>query len=340
MLSLEIPTPESDVRGAALAIKSGKLETLARDANRRHGMGGFFAARDASDVYSAAEHITGPVAGPLLEHAGLLTSGGGGQERLSAEIKRSTAVLDLACGTGVATATLHDAMERSGQRARDLVSITCADISEPQVNWVRRRIKQMGWRNIEAAVTDASNCSLSSDTFDHVIIAMALMLIPDPRSTIKECMRMLKPGGRLSISTWKVEGWVPDTRDAIAAADLPGNPGWPQDSDELVAAWALGPWHREGFARRTLEAAGFEDVRVEAVTRHVVIENAVHFCHVWRAFVAVVTQAYWTDRQRDECLPLVEPAFRRFLDAKYGEGMPFTVERTAIMASGRKIGKY
>lgn len=149
-------------------------------------------------------------------------------------------------------------------------------------------------------------------------------------------MRLLKPGGRFSFSTWKVEGWVPDTRDAIAAAGLPGSPCWPQDSDEVVSAWALGPWHREGFVERTLRAAGFEDVRVEPVTRHIVIEDADRFCHIWRAFVAVVTQAYWTERQRDECLPLVEPAFRRFLNAKYGEGMPFTVERTAIMASGRK----
>lgn len=143
---------------SAIRPKGGKLETLARDANRCHGMGGFFAARDASDVYSAAEHITSPVAGPLLEHAGLLVD-----DELSADITRPVSVLDMACGTGVLTATLHDAMERSGQQDADMVKVTCCDISEPQVSWVRRRIKQMGWRNTEAIVADAIVSYYSAD---------------------------------------------------------------------------------------------------------------------------------------------------------------------------------
>lgn len=165
MPDVNIITAEGNGHGPLSAIrpKGGKLETLARDASRRHGMGGFFAARDASDVYSAVEHITGPVAGPLLEHAGLLTDG-----ELSADITRPVSVLDMACGTGVVTATLHDAMERSGgrqqQQSGDLIKITCSDISEPQVSWVRRRIKQMGWRNTEAVVTDAIVRTYSLDS--------------------------------------------------------------------------------------------------------------------------------------------------------------------------------
>lgn len=147
---------------------------------------------------------------------------------------------------------------------------------------------------------------------------------------------MLKPSGTFATSTWLIEGWVPDTRDAIAAANLPGNPPWPQSSDELVAAWALGPWHTRSFVESSFRAAGFVDVKIEIVTRHIEMHDADDFNFIFRAFVRVVTDVYWTQSQRDECLPLVEGAFKTFLEGKYGVGKGFTVERTSIMASGRK----
>lgn len=147
---------------------------------------------------------------------------------------------------------------------------------------------------------------------------------------------MLKHSGTFATSTWLIEGWVPDTRDAIAAANLPGNPAWPQSSDELVTAWALGPWHSRTFVESMFKAAGYVDVKTEVVTRHIEMRDADDFNFTFRAFVRVVTDVYWTQKQRDECLPLVPAAFKKFLESKYGVGKSFTVERTSIMASGRK----
>lgn len=129
---------------------------------------------------------------------------------------------------------------------------------------------------------------------------------------------------------------MPDIRDAIAAANLPGSPAWPQSSDELVASWALGPWHSRSFVESMFKAAGYVDVKTEVVTRHIEMRNADDFNFVFRAFMRVVTDDYWTQKQRDECLPLLPEAFKKFFDAKYGAGQSFTVERTSIMASGRK----
>lgn len=129
---------------------------------------------------------------------------------------------------------------------------------------------------------------------------------------------------------------MPDTRDAIAAANLPGNPPWPQSSDELVAAWALGPWHMPSFVESMFRAAGYVDVKTEIVTRHIEMHDVDDFIFIFRAFVRVITDSFWTQQNRDECLPLVPGAFKKFLEGKYGVGKPFTVERTSIMASGRK----
>ncbi|KAJ4412850.1 hypothetical protein N0V82_008701 [Gnomoniopsis sp. IMI 355080] len=297
----------------------------------RTGMGRFFAGEDASAVYEAAERLTGPVATPLVEHAGLTKS-----KNIMTTRRHPIQVLDMACGTGVVSAHLHQALKALGPEAQKNVQLTCADISESQIDHVRQRIQTQGWKNTIAVQTNAENTALPDNNFDVIMIGMALMLIPDPRSTVRECFRMLKPSGTFATSTWLVEGWVPDTRDAIAAANLPGNPPWPQSSDELVAAWAMGPWHSPAFVESMYRAAGYVDVKTDVVTRHIEMHDADDFNFIFRAFVRVVTDVYWTQKQREECLPLVPAAFKQFLESKYGVGKGFTVERTSIMASGRK----
>ncbi|ORY55105.1 putative UbiE/COQ5 family methyltransferase [Pseudomassariella vexata] len=271
----------------------------------RIGMPEFFGTSEASNIYSSAEHLTGPVATPLLEHAGL-----------NQDIKTPIEVLDLACGTGVVSAHLHQILKE--HNTQELVKLTCADLSDSQIAHVRRRMQENGWPNTEAVVVDASQSSLPSDNYDVVIIGMALMLIPDSRGAVKECYRMLKPNGCFAVSLWHIEGWIYDVRDALS--NLPGSPPWPQDSDELISAWAMGPWHNVRFVKATFQAAGF-------------------FCYIFRAFMRCVTDDYWTPEQRAQCMPLIEPALKDFFNKKYGLGQPFTVERTAIMASGRKPAK-
>lgn len=110
----------------------------------RTGMGRFFAGDDASAVYEAAERLTGPVAMPLVEHAGLTKN-----------ITHPIRVLDMACGTGVVSAHLHHALSKIGPEAQDKVQLTCADISESQIEHVRQRIQAQGWKNTVAVQTNA-----------------------------------------------------------------------------------------------------------------------------------------------------------------------------------------
>lgn len=159
----------------------------------RTGMGRFFAGDDASAVYEAAERLTGPVATPLVEHAGLTKN-----------ITQPIHVLDMACGTGVVSAHLHQALSKMSPEAQDKVQLTCADISESQIGYVRQRIQAQGWKNTVAVQTNAEvinliclifwgtilikflkNTTLPDNAYDVIMIGMALMLIPDPRSTIK-----------------------------------------------------------------------------------------------------------------------------------------------------------
>lgn len=137
------------------------MATVARTTNDtapslklRNGMQ-FFSGDDASAIYSAAERLTGPVATPLIEHAGL-----------TRPITRPINVLDMACGTGVVSAHLHQALKELGPQAQANVQLTCADISEVQIAYVRRRIEEHQWKNTVAIQTNAEVCTWASTRRD------------------------------------------------------------------------------------------------------------------------------------------------------------------------------
>lgn len=134
----------------------------------RTGMGRFFAGDDASAVYEAAERLTGPVATPLVEHAGL-----------NKNIMQPIQVLDMACGTGVVSAHLHHALSKMGPEVQNKVQLTCADISVSQIEYVRQRIQAQGWKNTVAVQTNAE-----------VLVLISLMLLGG--LYLQDCLRILR----------------------------------------------------------------------------------------------------------------------------------------------------
>lgn len=145
--------PLSTMSSTHTTIKHG-LRPSEAAFKARTGMGRFFAGDDASAVYEAAERLTGPVATPLVEHAGLTKN-----------ITHPLQVLDMACGTGVVSAYLHQALSKMGPGAQDKVQLTCADISESQIGYVRQRIQAQGWKNTVAVQTNAEVFFLNSSIF-------------------------------------------------------------------------------------------------------------------------------------------------------------------------------
>lgn len=145
---------------------------------------------------------------------------------------------------------------------------------------------------------------------------------------------MLKPGGTFSFSTWFYEAWREDVAHAIST--LPNPPPWPQTSDELIMAWATGPWHLPSYCRAMLLAAGFKDVKVELLSVHMPMRDAEDFCDIYEAFIEMVTDKYWTEEQRNRCRPLIRGAVSRELNKKYGEGRGFTTERVNVMVTAKK----
>ncbi|KAK1978716.1 S-adenosyl-L-methionine-dependent methyltransferase [Colletotrichum cereale] len=289
----------------------------------------FWRNPEAGNIYRHAEHLTHPVTPCLVEHARLCQA--------VTAAKGPLRVMDMCCGTGVVSSHIQKMMREMPGSDGGKVRLTSADSSEAQLGVVKEKAAREGWAGCEVRQADIMNMEFPSDHFDVVIVAMALMLVADPYTSLDECYRVTKPGGTVATSTWVTEGWVPDTHDAVAGLALPGQPpvSWPRSLVELTSLWGPGAWESPSFAKSMFTAAGFVEVEVEVVTRWVPFRDVDEWCTVFQAFMHGVVERFWTRAQREGLRAELMPTLRRYMEDKYG-GRPFEVERTVLLARGRK----
>lgn len=71
------------------------------------------------------------------------------------------------------------------------------DLSPSMVESARRRGEELGVTNVDYRVLDAQAMDLPDSSFDAVLCRWGFMLMPDPLASLRECRRVLVPGGRL-----------------------------------------------------------------------------------------------------------------------------------------------
>ena len=106
-------------------------------------------------------------------------------------------VLDVASGRG---AVCFPAAEQLGGTG-DIVGIDLADEMARAANQEAER------RGLQARVRimDAEHLEFPDATFDRVLCGFGIMFFPDQERALVEFRRVLKPDGRLAVSTWRVD---------------------------------------------------------------------------------------------------------------------------------------
>ncbi|OGB92633.1 MAG: hypothetical protein A3G35_11555 [candidate division NC10 bacterium RIFCSPLOWO2_12_FULL_66_18] len=134
-----------------------------------------------------------------FEHAALLESP---LRQLFASPRRVFAALDLKpaervleIGAGIGYYSL-EATRRIGSSGR----LICLDIQWEMLVEARRRLRAAGSESAEFVQASAEYLPFASGSFDHVILVTVLGEIPDRSQTLREIRRVLRPGGRLSVS--------------------------------------------------------------------------------------------------------------------------------------------
>ena len=108
---------------------------------------------------------------------------------ISAKLHPDMTVLELACGSGQFTFRLADKVKHW-------------EATDFSPNMIAEARKQFIPANLHLSVQDATNLPYKDESFDAVVIANALHIMPEPDKAMAEIYRVLKPGGMLFAPTF------------------------------------------------------------------------------------------------------------------------------------------
>jgi ubiquinone/menaquinone biosynthesis C-methylase UbiE len=114
--------------------------------------------------------------------------------RIIPYLKRDMKVLELACGTGMFTFRLAD----------KVTSWEATDYAENMLKEAQTAYKKSGREiaGLSFSAQDATNLPYEDESFDAVMIANALHIMPEPEKALAEIRRVLKKGGLLYAPTF------------------------------------------------------------------------------------------------------------------------------------------
>jgi SAM-dependent methyltransferase len=111
-------------------------------------------------------------------------------------IKHGHLVLDVAGGAGEPSIAISESVGASG-------SIVCSDAVSQMVATARNETRRAGVSNMGFAQCVGESLPFADNSFDTVVCRLGVMLFPDPGSAIKEMLRVVKPGGSISVAVWR-----------------------------------------------------------------------------------------------------------------------------------------
>ena len=162
---------------------------------------------------------------------------------------RDKVVLDVGCGTGVISLlTLQ----------KGAAKVVCGDISNYMLEVGRIKADRQGYgpERIDFRQLDAESLPFEDTSFDFVVTGMTLGLLPDQEQAVKEMVRVLRPGGHLSVGAHGPEHYW----EACDASFRVIN-------KRYVLGYRLEFWPRkEEEVRRLLMDAGLDDIRSRRLT--------------------------------------------------------------------------
>jgi ubiquinone/menaquinone biosynthesis C-methylase UbiE len=102
-------------------------------------------------------------------------------------------VLELGPGPGLFTV---DAARRTGPDGR----LIAVDIQPEMIARLEERVQEAGLANVETHVADAYHLPLDDESIERAFLVTVLPEIPDQARALAELVRVLRPGGLLSVT--------------------------------------------------------------------------------------------------------------------------------------------
>ena len=230
-------------------------------------------------------------------------------------------VLDVGCGCGQPCLTAAERVGPTGE-------VVAVDLSRDMLLHAARRAQRLNFDQVAFHEMDAEDLHFEDGTFDAVTSACVLMFCPDANRAAAQMARMLKPGGRLSLSVWG----DPAENPFVTLGGQPVAQFFPATPPDANAPNAF-RFARAGLLEDVLRGTGLREVTVES--RPMPIEFATP-AEYWEVFLDLAAGA------RDKVASMSD-ADRAALDALVHEGAArymregrLVLTATLLCASARK----
>lgn len=156
-------------------------------------------------------------------------------------------VLDVACGTGAVASV---ALRETGSEG----AVVGIDRSPEMLEVARRKMPDVDWREGRAEALP-----FPDESFDAVLCQFGLMFFDDRDQALREMLRLLRPGGRVTLVVW--DG-LERSPAYTALTELVEQQLGPEAGKPIRSSFALGD---SAAMRALLEDAGFTSVAVDSV---------------------------------------------------------------------------
>lgn len=112
-----------------------------------------------------------------------------------AEITGNCAVLDVATGPGEPALSIAEVIGPQGK-------VVGTDAVPEMIEAARREGHRLGFRNASFEVAFDGCLPFPGNTFDSVVSRFGVMFFASPVDSVREWLRVLKPGGRVAMAVW------------------------------------------------------------------------------------------------------------------------------------------
>jgi ubiquinone/menaquinone biosynthesis C-methylase UbiE len=151
----------------------------------------------ATTTYNAAADSYDDLANSFWERFGRRTI-----ERLN--LQPGARVLDICCGSG---ASAIPAAEKVGPKG----FVLGIDLAERLLERASLKAAKRGLHNLEFRTGDMLDLHLPRSELDAVVCVFGIFFVPDMRAGVQALWELVRPGGKLAITTWGPRWFEPAT---------------------------------------------------------------------------------------------------------------------------------
>lgn len=170
----------------------------------------------------------------------------------SAHLRPGMRVLDLASGVGDPALSIASKVAPTGR-------VTATDLGPGMMSLAEELARKRGITNIEFREASGESLPFPDASYDVLTCRFGIMFFPDLPKALRECFRVLKPGGRAAFVAWgKKEQPFFTTTAGIVLRHVPVPP--PPPDPDGPSLFMFGERSR---LRLALEASGFGNVQEE-----------------------------------------------------------------------------